>query len=152
MEAITMLDLVWGGAAVVLVLALVASALVWAGLKALGRSLLTAGLVLLLVAPVAAQYRYTAFEQITVGATAVGFTAATINEGSGHPQATIASCRLETAQVRFTVDGTTPTTTVGTLLEIGDWLTLTSPDLLTDFRAIRTGGTSGQLNCTYYTP
>lgn len=109
-------------------------------------------LLLALTVPVAGQYRYVAFEQITVANTAIGFTAATIDQGGGHPQVSIASCRLETAQVRFTVDGTTPTSTVGTLLEIGDWLTLTSPDLVRNFRAIRTGATSGQLNCTYYTP
>lgn len=108
--------------------------------------------LLLLAVPVAAQFRYVAFEQITVATTAIGFTAATIQAGNGHPQVTLASCRLETAQVRFTVDGTTPTSTVGTLLEIGDWLTLSSPDLVANFLAIRTGGTSGQLNCTYYTP
>lgn len=109
---------------------------------------LVALLVGALVVPVAAQLAYRAFEQITVANTAIGFTAAKITP-AGLPQATLAQCRLETAQVRFTIDGTTPTSSVGTLLEIGDWLTISGHDSLERFRAIRTGSTSGQLDCTY---
>lgn len=115
------------------------------------RLMLALTCLLALTVPLAAQYRYVNFEQITVANSAVGFTSATISEGNGHPQANIASCRLQTAQIRWTVDGTMPTSTVGTPLEIGDYLTLMSPDLVQKFRAIRTGGTSGVLNCNYFT-
>ncbi len=54
---------------------------------------------------------------------------------------------LETAQIRWTVDGTTPTTAVGHLLEYGQSLTLTGQDIAS-FQAIRTGGTSGTLMIT----
>lgn len=96
----------------------------------------------------AASYR--AFEQITVANTAIGFTALKINYYG--TQATVAQCRLETAEVRYTLDGTTPTSSVGTLLEIGDVLTITDPTLIPLFKAIRTGSTSGQLDCLYTAP
>ena len=107
------------------------------------------GLILawgLLVVPLSA-WSYLGFEQIAVGATAIGFTASTINAGSGHTQATSAECRARTAEISFTIDGTTPTATVGTLLEIGDVRTLEGHDVLALFRAIRTTAVSGQLDC-----
>jgi hypothetical protein len=100
---------------------------------------------------VLAQNAYVVFEQITVAGTSIGLTASKINP-AGRDQAQTAICRLETAQVRYTVDQTTPTSTVGTLLEIGDVLTLAGNDTLNFFRAIRTGGSSGQLDCTYTNP
>lgn len=107
------------------------------------------GVVITLATP--AGVSYVAFEQITVANTAIGFTAARITP-AGFNQATLATCRLRTAQVSYTVDGTTPTTTVGTLLEVGDTLTVAGHDLLVLFRAIRTGATSGQLDCSYSAP
>lgn len=114
------------------------------------RRLLFALLALTLTsAPLGAQDPYFGYEQITVAATAIGFTAAKINTGAGHPQATRAYCRLETAEIRFRTDGGTPTTTVGTLLEPGDTLEVNDAIQLPQFLAIRTGGTSGSLSCTY---
>lgn len=117
--------------------------------RRLGALVLVIGLAL----GVTLQAAYTKFEAVTVAASAIGFTAAHINNTVGaHPAATDASCRLETAQIRWTIDGTTPTTTVGILLEIGDVLTLAGNDTLNNFRAIRTGGSSGQLDCHYSGP
>lgn len=93
---------------------------------------------------------YIASEQITVGATAVGFTALKITP-AGQPQAQTAVCRLETAEVRYTIDGTTVTASVGTLLEVGDILTVQGHDVMARFQAIRTGS-SGQLDCNYSAP
>lgn len=97
---------------------------------------------------------YVAFEQIAVANSAIGFTASKITPSGapGQSQAVVASCRLETAEVRYTVDGTTPTTTVGTLLEVGEILTVQGHDSMLLFKAIRTGATSGQLDCVYSTP
>lgn len=106
-------------------------------------------LIALLVIPLHA-VSYIAFEQITVAATAIGFTATSITPQG--PPATTAVCRLETAQLRYTVNGTTPTTTVGTLWEVGEMVQFNGHDILVNFRAIRTGGTSGQLDCTYSAP
>lgn len=96
---------------------------------------------------------YIGFEQITVDNTAGGksFTATKVEpSGSGaFPQATTARCRLRTAEISFTYDGTAPTTTVGQLLEVGDYLEITGHDNIMRFRAIRTGASSGQLDCVY---
>ena len=108
-------------------------------------------LVLLLVSAPAFAWSYLAFEQITVGATAIGFTTAIITP-TGKPQATSASCRLRTAEVSYTIDGvTTPTATVGTLMAVNDILVLDGHDVLVNFRAIRTGS-SGQLDCQVSAP
>lgn len=106
---------------------------------------------LLLTVPLSA-VSYLAFETVTVAATAIGFTDATIVETAGHPAATLAVCRLETAEIRVRYDGTAPTAAVGTLVEIGDTITVTGSDVLRAFRAIRTTGTSGVLDCHYSTP
>lgn len=65
--------------------------------------------------------------------------------------AVCAALRLETAQIRFTLDGTTPdTSTAGTLLEVGEMLALESRAELSAFKAIRTGSTSGVLQVEYF--
>lgn len=51
---------------------------------------------------------------------------------------------VETAQIRFTVDGTAPTTAVGRLANPGDVIELATNDF-TLFKAIRTGGSSASL-------
>lgn len=91
------------------------------------------------------------FEQVTVATTAIGFTAASITP-PGVPMQTMAVCRLETAEIRFRYDGLNPTTSVGVLLEVGDYLTVPGHDLMANFRAIRTGATSGVLSCHYLVP
>jgi hypothetical protein len=93
---------------------------------------------------------YIAFEQVTVGASAVTLTAAKISPSGVQP--TQGYCRLELAEIRYTTDGTTPTSTVGTLMQIGDGLPLPDHDYLVKFQAIRTTGVSGQLDCTYVRP
>lgn len=65
--------------------------------------------------------------------------------------AIVGYCRLETAQIRFTLDTSDPTSTAGRVLEPGESLTLSGRGELTQFRAIRTGGTSGVLDVEYAT-
>lgn len=76
---------------------------------------------------------YTAHESITVSSTAIGGTAATI-ANKHHAVITV-----ETAQIRYTVDGTTPTATVGHIADDGNVIKLESADEVQKFRAIRTG-------------
>lgn len=117
------------------------------------RRLILGVVLLTLAAPLSAQDPYRAFEQITVAGTAIGFTSATISAGSnstsGHPQANKARCRVRTAQLSFRDDGGTPTATVGTVLDVGDVYESADPIAIRAFLAIRTGGTSGQLDCMY---
>jgi len=98
-----------------------------------------------------AAYRYLKFGTVAVAGTAIGFTAADIAP-SPPLFATIAVCRLETAQIRYTIDTTTPTASVGVLWEVGEEKTFNGQDVLSNFRGIRTGGTSGQLDCHYAAP
>ena len=85
------------------------------------------------------------FAQLTVANTAVGLAAGTLTHAGGE-QMTKFVCRLETAQIRYRTDGTDPTATVGTILDVNDTLFITSPDDAARIRFIRTGGTSGVLN------
>ena len=85
------------------------------------------------------------YEQITVGSTAVGIAVTTSNP-TGAPQQNRCVARLETAQIRYRTDGIAPTTTVGTLLEVGDVLTIASNADARRIRFIRTGGVSGVLD------
>lgn len=83
------------------------------------------------------------YESITVTDTAVGLTPSKYNNAMGQYEA---FCTLETAQIRFTVDGsTTPTATVGHLLEPGQILYLKGYTEIANFRAVRTGSSSGIL-------
>ena len=85
-----------------------------------------------------------AHETLTVADTAVGLTSATYSD------ATRAEMTLETAQIRVWDDGTAPTASVGMLVEIGDTIVLNSAAQIANFKAIRTGTTSGVLRVTYF--
>lgn len=86
---------------------------------------------------------YSAYESITVATTAIGFSANLI---SGK---TVAYMTLETAQIRYRLDGTAPTATEGHVLDFPATLELSGATNLANFKAIRTGATSGVLKCSY---
>lgn len=87
----------------------------------------------------------TAHEVITADNTSggVGLTAATVDRSNA------AVVAVETGQIRFTLDGTAPTSTVGLIADPGFIIYLSSGDMLGKFRAIRTGATSGVLTVVY---
>ena len=85
-----------------------------------------------------------AHETLTVADTAVGLTSATYSD------ATRAEMTLETAQIRIWLDGTAPTASAGILVEIGDPIVLNSAAQIANFKAIRTGSTSGTLSIQYF--
>ena len=86
-----------------------------------------------------------AHESVTIADTAGGVALTAGTYGTN----IYALITAETAQMRFTVDGTAPTTTVGHLLNHGDTLELDSLADITAFRAIRTGSVSGVIKVTY---
>lgn len=88
-----------------------------------------------------------AFETITVADTSIGITSSLLTPAYSQ-QPNYAICTLATAEIRFRVDGTAPTSAVGHILSIGTPLYLNSQEELYGFKAIRTGGTSGVLSCT----
>ena len=94
-----------------------------------------------------------AYEPVTVDDTAegVGLTEATLNPPAGR-QATIARLYVEAAagiELRYTVDGTTVTTAVGTPASNGDAIELFGLTEMRKFRAIRTDATSLTLHAHY---
>ena len=84
-----------------------------------------------------------AYEDLTVAATSVGFTAAT------YLNANYATVHVEGGPVRFRLDGGTPTATVGDTLEIGDDLILDSAHQVADVRFIRRDGASATLRANF---
>lgn len=92
------------------------------------------------------------YETITVSSTAIGFTAGKILlnlAGGAHKRAIAAIVSAETQPMRFTINGTTPTTTVGHLMAAGDYYTIQGEANVAAFKAIRTG-TDGTLQVTYF--
>lgn len=85
------------------------------------------------------------YESVTVDNTVGGvfLTRAT------YDRARNAFMTLESAQIRFTKDGTAPTTSVGHLLQVGQTLNLDGSNEIKNFRAIRTGAASGVLKVSY---
>ena len=83
-------------------------------------------------------------ESVTVAGTAIGITT-TAADGI---LPTAAYITVEDAAIRFTLDGTTPTATVGHLAQPGDAIELVDRAELTGFSAIRQGGTSGTIKVT----
>ena len=83
-------------------------------------------------------------ESVTVAGTAIGITA-TPQDGVAPFAAVIT---VEGAQISFTVDGTTPTPTVGHQADPGDVIELVGRAEVSNFRAIRTGGVSATLKVT----
>ncbi len=100
--------------------------------------------LLLSVSTLGAAQRLQTYEQLTVADAAVTITAATMtNMRAGQGV-------LQGAEIRYRCDGTAPTTTVGTPLQVGG--TLNFPNVI-DARAcqfIRTTATDGVLNLNFW--
>jgi hypothetical protein len=90
-------------------------------------------------------------EQITVAAVAIGFTASKINPTvtSGSGKAVLATCYNATAEIKILSTGTAPTSTVGLVIPIGGSFQVWGYDDISNFKAIRTGGSSATLDCQY---
>lgn len=87
----------------------------------------------------------------TAGGVGVASVASAAPTNSQISQSTLCEMGpLEGAQIRYTIDGTAPTTSVGHLLEIGERLVLESHEEIQKFKAIRTGSTSGTLPTTLF--
>ncbi len=86
------------------------------------------------------------FETITVADTAIGFTASKLNAS---PKPKRVFITVESAPLRYRMDGTAPTSTVGHNMVPSQSLTLEGISQLNNFKAIRTGATSATLQVTY---
>jgi len=62
-----------------------------------------------------------------------------------------ALCRVETAPIRYTVNGTTvPTALVGIVLYPLEWIILENTDQIRNFRGFATTATDASLKCFYF--
>lgn len=98
-----------------------------------------------------------AWESVTFDATAggIGLTSATYNptvtdKPSEFSRAELAVMSCQTAQIRYRVDGGTVTSANGMIVNPGDMLMVYGFANISAFRGIRTGGTSGVCDITYY--
>lgn len=108
------------------------------------RRLLLVALVALL--PVLASgAQFVRYESLTVADTAVGFTKATVLDPAGYPQSNFCTARVVTAQINMRFDGTAPTSSVGTPLEVGDIVEFNNHEDADRALFIRTTATSGGL-------
>lgn len=85
------------------------------------------------------------FEQLTVGATAVGLAPTTLRP-TGRPAAVACQAVNSTAALNYRYDGTDPTATVGTTLSSTGILDITDILDAQRIKFIRTTGTSAILN------
>lgn len=77
-----------------------------------------------------------ASQSMTVTATPTAFTAANYT-GAGNVKAKRAMFVVETNSIRYTLDGTTPSNTVGHLAVDGDVVIIDGPGNIAGFRAAR---------------
>lgn len=87
-------------------------------------------------------YSSAPYKSITVDATTGGVPIAV---AGGHPS--FAMCVLSTAPIRWTYGNPVPTSSVGMPMYPGEYIILESNEDIEAFRAIRTGSTSGVLDC-----
>lgn len=89
-----------------------------------------------------------AFETVTVAGTAIGLTnSATYLASTPKPKKVCIT--VETAQLRYRIDGTDPDASTGHVLVPTQSLVLEGYSQLNNFKAIRTGGTSSVIQVTY---
>lgn len=93
-------------------------------------------------------------ENVTVSTTAIGGTAAKINNTSdtlnAGTKATAALVQAVTNGFYYTLDGTTPSASNGGAVAAGDVLALAGYGKVNKFRAVRNGGVDAVINIQYY--
>lgn len=88
------------------------------------------------------------YEEITVSNAVggIGFTSALL---LGFPQPKGAVLTLETAAIRWRIDGGSPSGTVGHLMSVGDSIVIHGPNNMPNFKAFRDTAVDGVLRVTY---
>ncbi len=89
------------------------------------------------------------FETITVGSSVSSLTAGTYTIDSSGEKAKRAIITIQSAQVRYRYDGTSPTASIGHLCNPFDVITLIGSDNISNFKAIRAGSTDAVISVTY---
>ena len=90
-----------------------------------------------------------AFETITVSTTAIGLDADTIGGGTtGLPERKVCFMTLESADIRWRVDGLDPDGSTGHIMAATGTLTIEGYVSIVRFKAIRDGASDGTLSVT----
>ncbi len=84
-------------------------------------------------------------DQVTVDDTAGGKALTSAKYGANKK----AFIKVAAAQIRFTIDGTAPTSTLGFVVDAGSKITLDSAHDIAAFRAIRTTAVSAVIDAVY---
>ena len=92
------------------------------------------------------KYKCFDFETITVADTAIGLTASKLKVT---PQPKMVIITAESGQMRYRMEGSDPSATVGHILQPNASLVLEGTDQLTNTKWIRTGVNSGKLQVSY---
>ena len=87
-------------------------------------------------------------EAITVSSTAIGFTAGTAYPAGNAATAAVITCAAQ--PIRYRVDGTDPSATVGHVMNDKDSLVINGPASVALFKAIKDGATDAVIHVTYY--
>jgi len=90
-----------------------------------------------------------AFETLTVSNTAVALSSEIYSKNGGLEVCNAAMILVESAGIRYRVDGDVPTALVGLLANSGDVITLKGRSELKLFRAIRATGSDATITCDY---
>lgn len=92
------------------------------------------------------------YEELTVGATAVGLSSEKLTRSSGalkHLPAELALLSVEGADIRYRLEGTA-TQATGHLVPAGESLVIGKAEILKRLSMIRAAGTSATLRVTYF--
>lgn len=90
-----------------------------------------------------------AHETITVSTAAIGPDPATRAPGSGLPAARAAVVNPADQDIRMTIDGTTPTASVGMRIAAGDSVVVSGEGNVANLLMIREDGTNSSVSVTY---
>jgi len=90
-----------------------------------------------------------AYEQLTVTTAVQVLTPSKYAAAQGYESGASAFVSLNGGSVRYTYDGTTPTSSVGHVLQDGGVLTLVGQNQMALFKCIQTGSTGSEISVTY---
>lgn len=90
-----------------------------------------------------------AFEQLTVSNSVQVLTPSRYAASEPHESASSAFITLNGGNIRYTYDGTTPTSSTGHLLNDSGTITLLGQNQMALFKCIQTGATSSEISITY---
>lgn len=90
-----------------------------------------------------------AFEKLTVSNVAVPLSAEIYSKNNGLECCNKATILVETANIRYRVDGDNPTSSLGLLANNGDVISLIGRAEIKLFRAIREAAADAALTCDY---